>query len=145
MPTFKTKRLCATPAITPAKALVEITDEKLIKKLLKADCIEPFEGDAEAAQVGNFGALHPGEGAPADGPSLPGDLDADAFVAWVADGAKVGEVTDWVGDDLERAEIASADKRATVQKHIDALLASDGDEGTQAADGDDADGDDGDA
>jgi len=134
MPTFKARKLCAAPAITPAGTLVEIDDQEIIDRLLELECIEPFEGDAEAEVVGDFGALHPGG---KDDASGPGDLDADAFVAWVADGAKVGEVTDWIGDDLDRAAIAEADGRATVQKHIEKLL--------EGAAGDDEDGDDEDA
>lgn len=117
MAEYRTLKLCSvknatgSPSIQPPGVIVEIDDADEVQRLADLGCISPV--DEAPVQ-----AVAPTEASDDRG----SDLDGDSFAAWLASGAKVGQVIDWIGDDVTRAEVAMADTRRGVQKHIDGML-----------------------
>lgn len=109
---YQALKLCAPTmggirVITPPPAVVDIDENDEVNRGLIKD---GFLGNPQSAP---------------DAPeaALVGELNGDTFAVWLAAGAKVREVTAWIGDSVARAEVAMADTRPGVQKHIDKLLA----------------------
>lgn len=114
MAKYKIKKLVShkpaggVSAIYPAGSVID-SDPKDVEFLLKVGAVELIEEELPAV---------------VEEETAVGDLDGDAFAAWLAAGAKVGDVTEWIGDSISRAEIAMVDERVTVQRYIEELLNS---------------------